>query len=184
MIRVLLRVRRWWASLIWAGVLGLVGWINRGSEIHIPLSSGSVPVALLVMLAAVTVLLGPLYAVFPGLEAGLSREPAARLVRGLCASILTLASYVPATLGVNSSPNEWPRVMLLMAVGLVALVAVGEYAWSLVLSIGAIGLLVDGASQTQPVTAALHEIGILIPAVILCLAGVLYVKRGAKEGRS
>lgn len=184
MIGLLLRVQRWRASLIWTAALGLVGWANRGSDIHIPLTSGSVPVALLVMLAAVTVLLGPLYAVVPGLDAGLSREPTVRLVRAVTACALTLGSYLPATWGVDSGPTQWPRIMLLMAVGLIALVAMGEYAWSLVLSMGAIGLLVDGASQTQPVSSALHDIGVLVPAVILFSAGSVYVKLGAKEVRS
>lgn len=164
-------------------MFGVVGWRGRDTGVEVPGIDGTVALPLLTMMSTIVTLLGPLYRVFPTVEETLARERIVRLARGLLAVLLTIASFAPSS-GGAASRGEWPRLLTLAWLGVAAIILIGDLAWTVVLAIGTVFVLVDNAFQSDPVTDVFERVGVVAPGVALVLAVGVYARTGAGRAPS
>lgn len=185
MIRSLARAHRWDFAISAAVILGVGGWWWRDTGVEMPLTSGVIPAPVLVMWAVVTVALTPLYSTFLDVEATLAREPRARLARVVLGSALALGTYLPASFGQaadgEATGSPWSRLTALIALGIVSVVAVGDYAWMPVLAVGVLALIIDGANPARPVAEGLSRTGVIPMVLVLVAAIAVFVWRGPRS---
>lgn len=170
------KARRWHTCLALALVLGATGYLSRSAVVQLPVVDGAVPVRLLVAVAAVVVALTPMYPTFTSVLPTLARDNLLRRLRPGGAIVLALVAYLPAAVGVREAGPDTRVLLALLAVGLVAVVLVGELTWAVVLTLG-LGVLVVDSAPGAPVTrllVACTTAGLAV-AVVLA-AGVLAVR--------
>lgn len=150
-----LTAHRWRATTTGVVVLGVLGYLTRADVVPLPFLDKDVPVRILIGLAVVTVTLVPLYETFPVLSRTFPREPVVRPLRVVAAVLLAVGGYAPAAAGpAGAGPaglEAWQQqadatlVAVLLVVGLLAVAALGEHAWAVVLGGGFAVLFLDTA---------------------------------------
>jgi hypothetical protein len=185
-IRHELLAHRWHHALVGVVILWVLGLTGRHELVRLPVVSGSIPAPLVIMLVAVLVVCTPLQASFPTLAATLPREALARSLRTVVATGLAVVAYLPASWGEARSAadldvGDWPRLIVLVALGIGATVVIGEHSWILVVSGGVLALIVDGSHPGRPVSHLLAGVGPLWLGVALVGAAVAYAVRGPRS---
>lgn len=175
---------RWQVAVPASAGVALIGWVTRRMVVHFPVVAEAVQARLLVVVAAVLVALIPLYASFPALEGTLLREGRLRALRVLAAVALALVAVLPAWLAMTSlrqgSVDAEVRLLLvLLSVGLVAIVWVGDLAWAVGLSTGLVSIFAD-TQVNRPVSTALLAVPVAVFVVLLVVAGALVVRNGPR----
>jgi hypothetical protein len=180
-----LRAHRWVSTLCCAVVLGAAGWATRDETVDIPLVEGAVPARLLTGIAASVVALLPLYSAFPELEASLAREPWLRLARVCSGPGLAGLAALPAWLDSAVAGQRHAELVLgctLLVAGLLSVVAVGDVAWGVPLTLGVTALIADTGPGYR-VTAFLASVPLLMAVGALIAAAAVYVSRGPSRRR-
>lgn len=181
-----LRAHRWIATGLLALGLAVLGWATRTTRVSIPLVEVPLPARLLVALGTTMIVLTPLYSSFPEFEPGLVREPGLRMLRVVLASTLAVAAVAPAWAAGPSDTTLHANLVwfcLLVASGIAIVTVVGELAWAVPFSLGAVSLVLDG-DREQRVSGLLAEVQTPVAIAILGLAAALFVWRGPRrQGR-
>lgn len=178
-----LKAHRWGTSLAVALGLGLVGYLSRATYLDIPFLQDVLPARVLVAVVAVVVAITPLYLTFPDLVDTLDRERAVRRVRPYGVVALALIAYLPAAVAVPDSVDDTRLFLAALTLGLLAVAAVGDLAWTVVFAAGFASLIVDTAPGA-PVTSALAACTTLGLAVALAGATVLVGAVGPRRLRT
>lgn len=159
-------------------VLVAIGTAQRSQLATIPMIERFVPAPLLLAMVGITVGLLPLYSSFHVLERTLVRATGVRAcaVAGSCA--VALFGSLPAL----RIPGVAPLVYALLAVGILAVVIVGEYAWLVSLALGFTAIMADG-SQDRPLTTFFNSIPSLTWIAALVIVGLTFWRLGPLEHR-
>ncbi len=179
-----LKAHRWPWCLFLCCLCGVVTFAFRQDSIELPILLVAVPVPALVGLASLVAALGPLYDTFPSLSHTFAREPFLRRVRVSGALLLAALGHLPVLLSseplgvdVEADVTWW---LLLLALGLLSVVFVGDFAWLVVLMVGFTSLTLR-YSTTIPVGAGLSSVGPLIGAAAVAAAGVVCALQGPRR---
>lgn len=185
MTKTLAGAHRLGLATLGAVVLGGMGLLGRDTQIPLPLLSIPVPASLLVSLAVVVVGMAPLYGIFPDFEGTLARERSLRLTLGSTAILLTALAVTP-TLTSLTVGGDWDRTVettrlaLLLAIGIVSVILIGELAWLVVLVGALVPLIADDGIPGRPVRTALLLVGVGPALTVLAAALLWYVWKGAR----
>lgn len=180
-MRTELVAHRWATTTVIAVFLAVGSAVWGGLVVSLPLME-EVPVRLLMVVAATIVALLPLYASFPELEATLPRERALRFLRLLSSMALTALTFLPAVIPVPNAERrrELMYVGLLLAIGYLAVVLVGQLAWAATLTVGVLGLVIDGG-PAQRLSHWLDVIPSVSVLVVLAIAAGVFTTQGPAQ---
>lgn len=172
---------RWVSAASVSILLALVSALWGGLVVSLPLME-DVPLRLLIVVAATTVALLPLYSSFPELEATLPRERLLRPLRLLGSLALTALAVLPSLIPSPAAERrrELMYVGFLLALGYVAVVVFGALGWAAPLTAGVLGLVVDGG-PAQRLSHWLDSTSSFTVAGVLVIAGGLYTTWGARR---
>lgn len=159
-------------------VLMIIGVSRMNHSVWIPFTQWLVPTPVLVSLAAMVIVPGPLYANFGSLERALARTGAVRLVQiGVSWMLAALATW-PAIY----VDRVGPLVCVLVALATVSVVVLGEYAWVVALAVGFGSVIVDGAPG-RPMTTWLEGVPLAVWIAGVLASGGAYWVWGPREVR-
>lgn len=170
-----LRARSWTPVLLVVLTLGVLGLVAGAATVGVPLVERDVPVRVLLGSGVVLALLVPLQNPFGELSRTFVREPRVRVLRVVAVLGLAVAGCVPPFL---VAWDGWQAradavlLALLLALGLVAVVLVGDRAWLPVVAVVTTVLIVDGGPGAV-ISAVLVRIPPLVPALVLAAAAAL-----------
>ena len=184
-VRVTAKARHWGGSAALAVVLGILGLVHSEYPVAFPLIYGRLPLRSLIAVFAVPVALYPLHDWFPGFSATLASEPALRPMRVLACFTLVFVALAPAVL---APAAQWAEArtdvnlaVALTTIGLLALSAVGDYSWLVVLGVGFTSFIIDGA-PTAPITHLFATpISAAIALALLAAASLIYARQGPRR---
>ncbi|MCO1338377.1 hypothetical protein BJH93_05625 [Kocuria polaris] len=159
-------------------ILMIVGISQMAYSVWIPFVQWLVPTPVVVALAAMVIVPGPLYTNFAALERTLARTGSVRLIQiGLAWLLAALATWP----GVYVD-RVGPLVCVLVALGTVSVVLLGEYAWVVALAVGFGSVVVDGAPG-RPMTTWLESVPVAVWIAGVVASGVAYFVWGPREVR-
>lgn len=176
--RTVARVGRWHVVVPLELVLMAIGFVQRSQLVTIPVIDWLVPAPLVLGMVSITVGLLPLYSSFHLLERTFVRAPEVRAcaVAGSC--LVILAGSSPA-LGI---PGDASLIYVLLAVSILAVVVVGEYAWLVSLALGFTAMIADG-SRDRPLTTFLNAVPLLVWVAAAVIASAIFWRFGPLEHR-
>ncbi|MGL5828671.1 MAG: hypothetical protein ACRC0L_03765, partial [Angustibacter sp.] len=157
-MRSAIKAHRWTPTIVSGALFGLIAWFNRSVLATIPGFTRPLPLRALLAIGVVIVALTPLYSSFPVVESTLACERLMRLVRVTLSSTLAMIVTLPALLGSSDeSLNQSSEVkffLIILAVGILSVVAGGNLGWMAPLAISIIALIVDTA-PSRPISSFL-----------------------------
>jgi hypothetical protein len=175
---------RWPATVIAAVLIATIGAVSHGSSLQLPFTDSPVPLSSVTIIGASVIAAIPLISAVPELERTLSRERGLRGLRvslavGLVAGAMTVAWAAEGNGLSWVLRREAPFSMVLVCVAIVAVVAVGDAAWLVPLTVGYLGLIID-STLTAPITTALARVPPAAFVIALLLVAGAYVWRGPR----
>lgn len=174
----IMRAGRWHLAVPIALALLAVGISQQSEAIAIPTVDWLVRAPILVTLVATSAGLLPLYSRFHRLDQTLVRESRGRVVTWMATAAVIGIGSLPAL----RIPGIGPLVCILIAVGTLGVVLVGEYAWLVGLTIGIASIFMDG-SIDRPVTRLLTSVPLPIWLATAAAAGAVFWRFGPLEAR-
>lgn len=181
-MRARLAAHRWPVTAAVAAVAAVVGWLTRLSDVRLPLVTDPVPARSLLGVVVAVVALGPLHSTFPELERGLVRETRSRLARVCGGPLLAAAAAAPTWWQAGREHRAYAVLfLLLVGVGVAAVVAIGELAWTVPLALGVLAVLLDAGPQRR-VSRLLEAVPVTSALLLTLTAGALFVRLGSRRG--
>ncbi len=176
------RAHRWHWCLFLCCACGVVTFVFGQDSIELPILLMAVPVPALVGLASLVAALGPLYDTFPSLSRTFAREASTRRVRVFGVLLLAAIGHLPVLLAseaidVSADITWW---LVLLALGIVSVVLVGDFAWLMVLIVGFTSLTLQ-YSTTIPIAVFLSAVGPLSGVAAVAVAGIVCAQRGPRR---
>lgn len=173
------KAHRWPWALVFALLLGGLALDNRRTVVEVPMIDWLVPLPLLVAIASTAIGVLPLYSTFGTLEPTLYRAGMVRLRNLALSLVLVVVVCAPAAI----EPATAGLAALVYAASLVAVVVIGEYAWSVGLALGLAAVMSDG-SVDQPVSTAIESVPGAVFVLLVGGAALLYWRVGPRESRA
>ncbi|MGN6612995.1 MAG: hypothetical protein ACTHLJ_14570 [Angustibacter sp.] len=174
---------RWPTTAAVALVLGLLAWWARRSSVDFPVLQDPVPARALIGIGVGIVVQLPLYSSFPELEPTLAREPRVRLLRVTAVLALVGLATAPAWVA-TADDSRWSANLvlaaLLTALGVVAVVVVGDLGWTAPMALGLVAIVTD-VGPLYPVSRVLAAVPAVVVVLALGAAAAVYVRRGPRR---
>lgn len=180
-----LKAHHWHICAMVELTLAVVGLLSRTSLVQLPFLQETIPARLLIAIGSVVTAVTPLLPVLPSLSPTLVREPLLRTLRVPGVIGLATLGYAPSTIGADAGSASLDTVffLALLAIAILSVVIVGDFAWAIVLGFGFTALLVDTAPMA-PITRTLALLGPVTTGSAVVLSGAVCAWRGPYTSRS
>lgn len=152
-------------------VMAAAGTMAADTTLRLPFVQRSLPLPLVIVLAASVVVVTPLQNRFGALESSLVRGRLDRGLAGMLACGLAVLACIPAAVSA-AGRFPWSVLIALLVFSVGAVVAAGPLAWLATVVAGLAVTYVDLA-YAEPIRSALDALG--VPTLLALLLGGLYV---------
>lgn len=182
-MRARLQAHRWTVTGGAMLMLMAIATVGRSSQVRLPFAPLPIPTYLLVTVGTIIFMIIPLVGAFPEFERVLLRERRLRILRAICvvvlASVTTLVSHAANDVGLTQLRGDAPLLMILAAIGITAVVVVGELAWLVTATLCILSLFAVAALDS-PLARVLPLLPLPALLALIIVASALYVWRGPR----